>query len=132
MSALLRPRTKICALAKIAKERLRKNDYTAIPSHSGINSALCLANYVSRQKQLCERSFKDEVKKKTYDEELYQKVCQLIENNDLQNPVSALIDKRLFSSLDTEAKQYYINNLAQKFKFLKNKYYQEHSISLTM
>lgn len=131
MSALLRPRTKICALAKIAKERLRKNNYSNETSPSGINSALCLANYVNRQKQTCAPCLKEE-KRKTYDEELYQKVCHLIENNHLQNPVSALIDKQLFSSLDTEAKQYYINNLAQKFKFLKNRYYEEHSISLTM
>ena len=122
----------LCTLAKIAKERLKRNNYTNECVNHGINNAICLANYICQQKQILESKPHFEQKKRTYDEELYQKVCEMIEKNELQNPISMLIDKNLFSSLDVEAKQYYINNLFQKFKFLKNKYYKEHSISLTM
>ncbi len=122
----------ICTLAKIAKERLKKNNYTNDYKSPAINNAVCIANYICQQKhnQEC-RPHMDE-KKRTYDEELYQKVCEMIENDNMQNPISCLIDKELFSSLDVEAKQYYINYLSQKFKFLKNKYYKEHVASLSM
>lgn len=122
----------LCTLAKIAKERLKKNNYTNECCSHGINNTISLANYICHQKQILENRPCVKEKKKTYDEGLYQKVCDMIENDDLQNPISMLIDKELFSSLDVEAKQYYINHLSQKFKFLKNRYYKEHCESLTM
>jgi len=132
MSENAKQMSNLCTLAKIAKERLLKNNYTSDFRSHGINNAICLANYIYRQKQILENKPQVEQRKQTYDEELYQKVCEMIEKNDLQNPISSLIDKDLFSSLDVEAKQYYINNLSQKFKFLKNKYYKEHAMFLTM
>ncbi|NCB48521.1 MAG: hypothetical protein EOM55_02735 [Clostridia bacterium] len=122
----------ICTLAKIAKERLKKNNYTNEYKSHGIDNTLCFAKYICQQKRLQEIRPHFEEKKRTYDEELYQKVCEMIENDSLQNPISALIDKDLFSSLDVEAKQYYINYLSQKFKLLKNKYYKEHTSILSM
>ncbi len=122
----------LCTLAKIAKERLMKNDYTADYKPPCIDNALCFAHYVYNQKKnQCDKTQAETIKQ-TYDEELYQKVCEMIEQNNLQNPISRLIDKQLFSSLDTEAKQYYINNLSQKFKVLKSKYYREHDVTLMM
>jgi hypothetical protein len=134
MSCCKKQRSNLYNLAKIAKERLKKNNYTSEFKLPSIDNALCLKNFICSQRtaeELCTRA-QDRPPRKTYDEELYLKVCELIESDNLQNPISALIDKQLFSSLDVEAKQYYINNLTQKFKFLKNKYYKEHSNTLIM
>ena len=39
--------------------------------------------------------------------------------------------KRLEASVfDVEAKQFYINNLTQKYRYMKNRYYKEHPVSL--
>lgn len=118
----------IYSLAKLAKERLRKNNYvkTKVASISTANS---FYEYISHKK--VEESYsKPTPTHLTYDEELYKKVCMLIETNNVANPVSQLIDKQLFNSLDVEAKQFYINNLTQKYKFMKNRYYKEHPVSL--
>lgn len=113
-------------LARIAKERMRHNLYASAPEvkQGAISNAECLASLVSRQKEVLK-----EVKAKTpstYDEKLYEKVCQMLDKGEVPNPVSYLIDKTLFASLDTEAKQFYINNLTMKYKTLKARYYKEH------
>ena len=116
-------------LAKLAKERLKKNNYikTKVASISTANS---FYEYISQKKSVEEVKPKPISSHLTYDEELYKKVCMLIETNNTVNPVSQLIDKQLFNSLDVEAKQFYINNLTQKYRYMKNRYYKEHPVSL--
>ena len=128
MSKTVENRDSIYNLAKLAKERLRKNNYIKTKV-ANISTASSFYNYISNKKEV-EKTSKPIVSHLTYDEELYKKVCMLLETNNVSNPVSQLIDKQLFNSLDVEAKQFYINNLTQKYKFMKNKYYKEHPISL--
>lgn len=118
----------IYSLAKLAKERLKQNNYvkTKVATISTANS---FYEYISHKKD-AETISKPISSHLTYDEELYKKVCILLETNDTLNPISRLIDKQLFNSLDVEAKQYYINNLTQKYKYMKNRYYKEHPVSL--
>lgn len=120
-------KSNIYNLAKLAKERLKKNNYVKTKV-STISTANSFYNYISHQKE--EETPKPVVSHLTYDEELYKKVCMLIETHNITNPISQLIDKTLFNSLDVEAKQFYINNLTQKYKYMKNRYYKEHPISL--
>ena len=118
----------IYSLAKQAKERLRKNNYIK-SKVATISTANSFYQYISHKKTE-ETEQKPIVSHMSYDEELYKKVCMLIETKNTTNPISFLIDKQLFNNLDVEAKQYYINNLTQKYKFMKNRYYKEHPISL--
>ena len=66
---------------------------------------------ITKHKQSQFKTQKQQQTKLSYDEELYKKVCNLIETKNTVNPVSYLIDKELFANLDTEAKQFYIHNL---------------------
>ena len=130
MANITRAKGNIYNLAKLAKERLKQNNYIKTKT-SSINNARAFSNYIANKKEetSCIKA-KATQKKYSYDEELYKKVCFLIENNQVANPVSLLIDKQLFSSLDPEAKQFYIHNLTEKYKFMKSRYYKEHPISL--
>ena len=128
MSNTVKAKGNIYSLAKLARERLKQNNYTKV-SGNVINTASTFANYISKQKDLNTKAKQQQVTT-TYDDELYKKVCVLIESNNTSNPISMLIDKQLFSSLDTEAKQFYINNLTQKYKYMRTKYFREHPISL--
>ncbi len=132
MSNTVKAKGNIYNLAKIAKERLKKNSYTKVKGNV-INTATTFANYISNKKEISHTKTPEKhITGVSYDEELYKKVCYLIESNNTINPISHLIDKELFATLDTEAKQFYINNLTQKYKYMKNRYYREHSISLFM
>ena len=120
----------IYSLAKRAKERLKNNNYTRDYKSNTIDNATSFAHYICAHKESPTRK-KDEVKKViSYDEELYKRVCRIIETNCTQNPILSLIDKDLFTALDTEAKQFYINNLTQKYKFLRNRYFKEHRVNI--
>ncbi len=125
MSNTVKAKGNIYNLAKLAKERLKQNSYTKVKGNV-INTASTFANYISNQKTTINKKVPKPASV-NYDEELYKKVCFLIESHNTINPVSYLIDKELFSTLDAEAKQFYINNLTQKYKFMKNRYYREHS-----
>ena len=128
MSNHAKTKGNIYSLAKIAKERLKQNNYTKVCGNV-INNSSTFADYISKQNSI--KKIKEEKPKTlSYDEELYKKVCDLIESKNTLNPISSLIDKELFNSLDTEAKQFYINNLTQKYKFMRSRYYREHPLSL--
>lgn len=133
MSNTTKSKGNIYSLAKLAKERLKTNSYTKVKGNV-INTASTFANYISNQKtsSILNKTSTNAEKPTfiSHDEELYKKVCYLIESHNTLNPVSYLIDKEVFASLDHEAKQFYINNLTQKYKFMKNRYYKEHSASL--
>jgi len=128
MSNTIKTRGNIYNLAKLAKERLKQNNYTKVKGNS-INNATTFAQYINKQNVI--NTPRAEEKQQTYldyDEVLYKKVCELIESNNTSNPVSLLIDKQLFSGLDAESKQFYINNLTQKYKYLRARYYKEHAV----
>ena len=124
MANMTRAKGNIYNLARLAKERLKSNNYSSVKPHS-IDNNKCFFEYIEDTHE-CEKLQK---RKTSYDDELYKKVCELIENNNTINPISNLIDKTLFASLDTEAKQFYINNLTQKYKFMRARYFKEHSLT---
>lgn len=126
MSNTVKAKGNIYNLAKLAKERLKQNSYTKVKGNV-INTASTFANYISTQKTTTTKKLPSKPISVNKDEELYKKVCFLIESHNTLNPVSYLIDKELFATLDAEAKQFYINNLTQKYKFMKNRYYREHA-----
>ncbi len=60
------------------------------------------------------------------DEQLYEKVCTILDSEELvTNPIARLIDKTVYDKMDNEAKQLYILELAAKFRELKERYYKE-------
>ena len=129
MANITRAKGNIYNLAKLAKERLKQNNYIKTKGNV-ISNASIFAEYVSKQKDVTLKTKTAPQPKQSYDDELYKKVCALIESNNTVNPVSKLIDKELFNSLDTEAKQFYINNLTEKYKFMRSRYFREHPVSL--
>ena len=131
MANITRAKGNIYNLAKLAKERLKQNNYIKSKGNI-INNASTFAEYISKQKDIMAKAKVSARPKPSYDDELYKKVCSLIESNNTVNPVSHLIDKELFNSLDTEAKQFYINNLTEKYKFMRSRYFREHPISIYM
>lgn len=129
MANITRAKGNIYNLAKLAKERLKQNNYIKSKGNV-ISNATTFAEYISKQKDNAPKAKVMPQQKPSYDEELYKKVCALIESNNTVNPVSQLIDKELFNGLDTEAKQFYIHNLTEKYKFMRSRYFREHPISL--
>ena len=129
MSNTVKAKGNIYNLAKLAKERMKQNNYTKVKGNV-INNATTFADYISKQKVITTNKKVVNQTRTSYDDELYKKVCNLIETKNTVNPISMLIDKELFSSLDTEAKQFYINNLTQKYKYMRNRYFREHPVSL--
>ena len=118
----------IYSLAKMAKERLKSNNYSRLPQKT-INNATSIANYISTHKVPAKKIQPTE-HKQSFDETFYQKVCELIESGNTQNPVQQLMDKNFFRSLDTEGKQFYISTLNQKYRIMKMRYIKEHPISM--
>ena len=111
-------------LAKQAKDRLRKNNYNAITKQKVVNNSRAFSDYIVHKREIACNRHVDE-KPKSADDEMYQKVCRIIENNNIVNPILELIDKEFFDTLDCESKQVYINNLTQKYKFMKTRYFRE-------
>ena len=65
------------------------------------------------------------------DELLYKKVCELLsEEAVILNPIGLLADKEKMSRMDEGAKQQYILELSNKFKEMKERFYQESRLSL--
>ncbi len=111
-------------LARRAKERLKKNNYSA-QTQIKLSNAKTFSDYIkSRQnnvKVVAQKSTQNN------EDELYIRVCHLLQQGHVQNPVLSLIDREFFDTLSSEAKQFYIANLTQKFKFLVKRYYKEHT-----
>lgn len=60
------------------------------------------------------------------DAKFYLKVKQMLdENEDITNPISRLIDYKIYNKLDDEAKERYLFNLVGKYKEYKTRYYDE-------
>lgn len=63
----------------------------------------------------------------TEDAKFYNKVkCMLDENQDVVNPLSKLIDYKVYNKLSDQAKERYLFELVGKYKIYKAKYYDEH------
>ena len=59
---------------------------------------------------------------------LYDKVCKLLEREDVVvNPIKELVDYKHYNSLSIEAKQKYIFELSEKYKYMKDRYEKERS-----
>lgn len=110
-------------LAKKAKERLRRNDYS-LPRVVKTTGARTFSDYVKSRHEETKVTVSKPIKKT--EDEMYVRVCELLSSGCAQNPVLSLIDKEFFETLDSESKQFYIANLTQKFKFLVKRYYREH------
>ncbi|MCL2062235.1 MAG: hypothetical protein FWH03_06405 [Firmicutes bacterium] len=60
------------------------------------------------------------------DEALYQKVCSILDEDELvSNPIGRLMEREVFESLDEGNRQKYILDLSKKFCALKERYYKE-------
>ena len=108
----------LCTLAKMAKKRLKENCYKS-------ENKLVINTSMKKNKP----SKVDNTPTSTVDnkdEILYLKICKLLANGKVLNPIAQLIEYRVFYSLSLEAKQSYINNLIEKFNILKQRYYKEH------
>ena len=79
------------------------------------------------QREKYNREFNVTVSKYTStDEQLYEKVCRILESDELIiNPIARLIDNSEYDNMDAESKQRYILELSAKFRELKDRYYRE-------
>lgn len=115
-------RGELYLLAKQARKRLKKNSYKEA-------NILLVQNKISSFMTIPTKKEPSKITSiliNSKDEILYQKVCQILARGNVLNPIGELIDQKVFSSLDTESKQKYIYNLADKYKELKIRYYREH------
>ena len=112
-------------LARNAKERLKSNNYLKQNNVVTINTAASIQSYIQKPKQQSNTFYKPYTN--TLDDSLYKKVCDMLDSGEeVLNPVSELIDRKFFNTLDFGAKQHYINTLIEKYKQLKQRYYREH------
>lgn len=59
------------------------------------------------------------------DDDLYEKVKTILQEENVYNPLKKLTDEKLFNTLSEEKKQAYIINLSEKFNNLKIRYEKE-------
>lgn len=112
-------------LARKAKERLKKNNYVSHQPPTKMSTSKTFSEYIkTRHTATKVLAPKKETKG---EDEMYLRVCELLRRGHLQNPILSLIDREIFDTLDSEAKQFYIANLTQKFKFMVRRYYKEHN-----
>ena len=116
----------IYELARSAKERLKNNNYLKTSQAvSTISTATSVQTYMQSSKAHTVQVFKPITN--NLDDALYKKVCDMLDSGEeVLNPVSELIDRKFFNTLDFGSKQHYINTLIEKYKQLKQRYYKEH------
>lgn len=124
----------IYSFARLAKERLKRNNYMMTTTPKSIDNSEIMTSYISAHKkkpsattQKARTSFYSEA-----GEEFYKKVCHILERGNTRNPISELIDNEVFCSLCTEDKQHYISSLSAKYKKSRDRYYREHPMSLIL
>lgn len=65
-------------------------------------------------------------KQARFDEQLYTKVCNILDEDDnITNPIGKLVDRQIYDILDNTGKQRYILELSKKFQELRERYYKE-------
>lgn len=102
-------------MAQMAKNRLRnkvmEKENKAVKNRSNFK-IICGCGVDIK----CKIITKDDVK-------LYAKVKALLEENiDITNPISRLIDYKMFNKMDELAQERYLFDLVEKFKRYKEKY----------
>ncbi len=116
-------------LAMAAKKRLnRASKESELQTNS--NVVRINLNYIT-YKNLYNGVY-EVVKIKENDDELYYKICNLLDN-DFDNPyiLGELIDTKVFKKLNEEEKQRYIINLSDKYLLLKEKYIRCRKMKIT-
>lgn len=125
----MRNQSSIYSLARVAKDRLRNNNYDKTRDSYAITGISPFERYLQENKQHHKKLIREEkeVVVNSYEEDLYRKVCDMLSSGaNIVNPILELMDKNLFRNLDAEAKQNYLNKLNEKYKELKQRYYKEH------
>lgn len=126
----MRSQSSIYNLAKVAKDRLKHNNYDKTrDTYVFSNSISPFERYLQENKKHQSKPVKRETQTivNSYEEELYKKVCKILSSKDkIVNPILELMDKNVFKSLDAEAKQQYLNKLNDKYNELKQRYYKEY------
>ena len=120
-------------LAKAAKMRLNRASKETIvePKHKGDNIVTIKSNFQT-YKNLYNGVY-EVVKLKDNDDELYNKVCALLdENYDSSQILGDLIDTKLFKKLSESEKDRYIVNLADKYLELKQRYIKNHEVQFSI
>ena len=59
------------------------------------------------------------------DDDLYEKLKQLLQHENIYNPLKKLTDEKYFNTLSDEKKQAYIITLSEKYNNLKSRYEKE-------
>ena len=127
--------------AKEARKRLKNGfwDTTNAERKMIIQNALENGQDVKVVEEKCKRKIENKIKslqnsnKNSYEEELYKKVCQIMESDTmLMNPLSKLIDHEVYDVLDENNKQSYILKLSEQYVEMKKRYKSEHELSLDM
>ena len=119
----------IYSLAKVAKDRLKHNNYEKTRESYSFNSISPFERYLQENKKQHKNieRHENDIVVNSYEEEIYKKVCEILSSKvKVANPILELIDKNVFKTLDAESKQQYINKLTDKYNELKQRYYKEH------
>ena len=123
----------IYSFARLAKERLKRNNYMMTTSPRSIDNSEIISSYISAHKKKQHTAPKVQTSPfSEANEEFYKKVCHILEKGNARNPISELIDNEVFSTLCTEDKQHYISSLSAKYKKSRDRYYKEHPMSLIL
>jgi len=127
--------------AKEARKRLKNGfwETTNAERKMVIQNALENGQDVKVVEEMCRRKIENKIKsiqntnKNNYEEELYKKVCQIMESDTmLMNPLSKLIDHQVYDDLDEQSKQSYILKLSEQYVEMKKRYKSEHELSIDM
>ncbi len=59
------------------------------------------------------------------EERLYERVCEILDDENECAPIGRLIDQKVYKTLDEGGKQRYVLELARKFRELSERYYLE-------
>lgn len=87
-----------------------------------------MRNY-NREKSIFNQIPYSKVSFNVYDQELYERVCKILSRDEIViNPIKELIDNKYYNTLSLEGKQKYIFDLSEKYKEMKIRYEQEHTL----
>ena len=116
--------------ARAAKERLRSGYWNdRYERKNEKNEKLESADDLLKDYYKASKLEKRKKSEKELEEDrLYPIVCSIIDEDDGLNPLGRLIDKRYYESLDFEGKQRYVFELSEKYRRLKQRYYEEREI----
>ena len=117
--------------AFLAKQRLRMGYWEKI---AGEKQRLISVGSDEREVSELQRARIDRDELKSVDkarareeEVLYEKVCEILDDENETGPIGRLIDKELYARLNERGKQKYVLELAEKFRELSRRYYMERS-----